>query len=238
MSEQYTIETLTAVYQDSLLYEVRQESLVLYNLLSKAEWNVNEAILTLFLEDSFLARNKSQEIKQFLETIYKNRFQMELKVGFDYTEAQKKAFYEANRHKLNFEVNQIMDHLEMQEGIAKENSEKEDTKQQKETPKKAKESKEKVQKQEQKTFEKKNYSQRRSDDPDVFYGRNCDGELIPISEITEEIGEVVIHGKLLKLDTREIRSEKTILMFSITDFTDTIMVKIFVRNNTRINCFY
>ena len=231
LSEQYTVETLTAVYQDSLLYEVRQESLVLYNLLSKAEWNVNEAILTLFLEDSFLARNKSQEIKQFLETIYKNRFQMELKVGFDYTEAQKKAFYEANRHKLNFEVNQIMDHLEMQEGIAKENSEKEETKQQKETPKKVKESKEKVQKQEQKTFEKKNYSQRRSDDPDVFYGRNCDGELIPISEITEEIGEVVIHGKLLKLDTREIRSEKTILMFSITDFTDTIMVKIFVRND-------
>lgn len=232
LSDQYTIETLTAVYKDSLLYEVRQDSLVLYNLLSKAEWNVNEDILTLFLEDSFLARNKSQEIKQFLETIYKNRFHMELKVGFDYTEAQKQAFYEANRHKLNLEVHQIMDHLAMQEGAEKvEEKGKSDTKKTKEAPAKAKEPKERVQKQEQKTFEKKSYSQKRSDDPDVFYGRNCDGELIPISEITEEIGEVVIHGKLLKLDTREIRSEKTILMFSITDFTDTIMVKIFVRND-------
>ena len=29
---------------------------------------------------------------------------------------------------------------------------------------------------------------------------------------------------------QEIRNEKTIVMFAITDFTDTIMVKMFVRN--------
>ena len=34
-----------------------------------------------------------------------------------------------------------------------------------------------------------------------------------------------------EFDTREIRNEKTILiMFAVTDFTDTIMVKMFVRN--------
>ena len=34
----------------------------------------------------------------------------------------------------------------------------------------------------------------------------------------------------MKLETREIRNEKTIVMFAITDFTDTIMVKMFTRN--------
>ena len=234
LSDQYTIETLTKVYQDSLLYEIRQESLVLYNLLSKAEWNVNGEILTLFLEDSFLARNRSSEIKEYLETIYQERFHMPLKVGFDYTEAQKQAFYEANRHKLDLEVHQIMEHLSVNEEFHETVEEKD--KKTANQPKKTEDhgmKKEAKEKKEQKTFERKqnSYTPKRSDDPDVFYGRNCDGELIPISEITEEIGEVVIHGKLLKLDTREIRSEKTIIMFSITDFTDTIMVKIFVRND-------
>ena len=33
-----------------------------------------------------------------------------------------------------------------------------------------------------------------------------------------------------KVEEREIRNERTIMMFDITDFTDTITVKIFVRN--------
>lgn len=44
------------------------------------------------------------------------------------------------------------------------------------------------------------------------------------------MGEITIRGKILKLETREIRNEKTIVMFAITDFTDTIMVKMFTRN--------
>ena len=40
----------------------------------------------------------------------------------------------------------------------------------------------------------------------------------------------MIHGQVTTLDTREIRNEKTIIIFHITDFTDTISCKIFVRN--------
>src|SRR5699024_4418723 len=35
----------------------------------------------------------------------------------------------------------------------------------------------------------------------------------------------------ISFDTREIRNEKTIIMYAVTDFTDTIMVKMFVRND-------
>ncbi len=37
----------------------------------------------------------------------------------------------------------------------------------------------------------------------------------------------MIRGKILSVDTREIRNEKTIIIFSVTDFTDTIVLKIF-----------
>ncbi len=45
------------------------------------------------------------------------------------------------------------------------------------------------------------------------------------------MGEITIRGKVIHFDTREIRNEKTIVMFALTDFTDTIMVKMFVRND-------
>ncbi len=72
---------------------------------------------------------------------------------------------------------------------------------------------------------------KQSDNPDVIYGRDFEDEAMAIEDIIGEIGEVTIRGKVLKLDSREIRNEKTIVMFDITDFTDTMTVKLFVRND-------
>ena len=71
---------------------------------------------------------------------------------------------------------------------------------------------------------------KRSDNPDVIFGRDFEEETIRIEQIMDEMGEVVIRGQILSMDERPIRGEKTILMFSITDFTDTIMVKMFCKD--------
>ncbi len=71
---------------------------------------------------------------------------------------------------------------------------------------------------------------KKSDNPDVVYGRDFEDEAIRIDQIMGEMGEVVIRGQILSMDERPIRGEKTILMFSITDFTDTIMVKMFCKD--------
>ncbi len=71
---------------------------------------------------------------------------------------------------------------------------------------------------------------KKSDNPDVIFGRDFDDEAMNISEIWGEMGEVTIRGKVRTLDKREIRNEKTIVSFEITDFTDTIKVKMFVHN--------
>ena len=52
-------------------------------------------------------------------------------------------------------------------------------------------------------------------------------EPLEIEKIDAPIGEVVIRGKVVTLEKREIRNEKTILIFSMTDFTDTIVLKMF-----------
>ena len=51
---------------------------------------------------------------------------------------------------------------------------------------------------------------------DVIYGRDFEEESMEIEKIDEPIGEVVIRGKILSVDTREIRNEKTIFIFSVT----------------------
>ena len=73
------------------------------------------------------------------------------------------------------------------------------------------------------------YGGKRSDNPDVLYGRDFEGETIEIETIDGEIGEVTIRGKILMVDSRELRSGKTIMIFDISDFTDTITVQMFAR---------
>ena len=53
----------------------------------------------------------------------------------------------------------------------------------------------------------------------------------PYNKRQDSYADRVIRGKILSVDTREIRNEKTIIIFSVTDFTDTIVLKIFARND-------
>ena len=45
-----------------------------------------------------------------------------------------------------------------------------------------------------------------------------------------DMEDVVIRGKVMAVDTRAIKGERTIVKFSLTDFTDSIYCKIFVSN--------
>ena len=87
---------------------------------------------------------------------------------------------------------------------------------------------------------KKNvYRKKNMRDVDVFYGRNCEGTIVPIKEIQDEIGEVVIDGMIRNVESREIKGEKQIVTFAITDYTDTIVCKVFIKNEqiTETNFF-
>ncbi len=53
----------------------------------------------------------------------------------------------------------------------------------------------------------------------LFMGRIVMEKVVPLEEIVDEIGQVVVRGKILKMELREIRRERTIVSFHITDFT-------------------
>lgn len=228
LSSQYNTRALTEVYKDSILYDVEKISHVGYRLLKRAEWYYADDIITLAMEDSKLSKSHSIGIKKYLEETYKKRFGMDIKVGFDYTESDKEMLRRANEQKMKLEIEAILSNVHEDADLTLDGKSvdkkklvgegKKDVPAEKKAPAQDEKPKE--------TFaaRRKKYT---SNDPDVFYGRDCEGELVKISTLVDGIGEVCIHGQLIKMEEKVLRNGKTLFICNITDFEDTIAFKIF-----------
>lgn len=225
LSEQYTPENLLREYRDSILEELKEQSAVEYNMFLNAKYTFeNENILCLTLEDTIVARGKQDAIVELLEEIFNERCNVPVEIRVLYEEVKESKHKKYNEIRLQQEIQAIVE--------GNESRRKEHIEEVKE--KKSEEKKEKTvkPKEEKKPFQKKEFYSpiKRSDDPNVIYGRNFEDDTIELSQVVGEMGEITIRGKVIQFDTREIRNEKTIIMFAVTDFTDTIMVKMFARN--------
>lgn len=218
LSGQYTPEKLMDVYFDSFLLELKEKSVIDYEVLHGASYRFEGDNLIFDCERNFLSEKRGPELKLRLEETFRERFDFEVHISYEYHEPPKKKAEE------EFFVPRP-------KSMVKAAEEKIEKAAEKKTEKKAGKQQEKQEKKEWKSFDRSKSAYRRlPDDPDIIYGRAFEGDSVPISEIVDEIGEVVIVGKILAREDREIRNEKTIVMFHVTDFTDTITVKIFVKN--------
>ncbi len=64
---------------------------------------------------------------------------------------------------------------------------------------------------------------------ELLYGRSFTDEPMELSQVVSEMGEITCRGKIFSVETRPIRNDRTILTFAVTDFTDSITVKMFVK---------
>ncbi len=260
LSEQYNPEKLMELYRESILTEIRGCDHMLYTMFRQADVQFpEENVMELVLEDSVIAKSKEDELVGILDKVLNERCGFQVKFQTAYKEAQTGKYREDDELRIRkivegismrfggavvrgndvvaaaeetappvtLEVQSIVDPAKMTVSAK-----------QKETtaaPKTAGKTYEKKT-YEKKTHEKKSYGSlqkralKRSDNPNVIFGRDFEDESINIEEIWGEMGEVTIRGKVRALETREIRNERTIVSFEITDFTDTIKVKMFVHN--------
>ena len=258
LSSQYTPEKLMDIYKNCILEELREYSHVEYNMFKTAEITYpTPSQVCLCLEDTVIARSKEEELIRILEKILVERCGFSVSIHATYKEAVAGKYAQEDALRLNQEVAEITKRIQNTEEkpVFSESR----TKSVKETlegngRQKGTEgsyTKAVSDRQENKTagdnnghkksgefvkkseFKKNDFGRsiKRSDNPDVIYGRDFEEPSIKIEEILGEMGEVVIRGKVLNLEKREIRNEKTILIFDITDFTDTLTVKMFARND-------
>ena len=255
LSSQYTPENLMRLYEESILEELKQYSHIEYNALRTADITYPDfGKMLLTLHDTVLNRSKEYELIRILEKIVVERCGINCKIEVAYKEAGGEKYAQDNELKIRMKVKEICSRVKLSEedgmGVtpaaaaagggqteaAAAAEPKNDVSKNQRNTKSAQASFGKKSEYKKGEFKPRtnggDYTRtlKQSDNPDVIYGKDFEEEAMHIEDIIGEIGEVIIRGKILKLDTREIRNEKTIVMMDVTDFTDTIGVKMFTRN--------
>ena len=250
LSAQYTPENLMREYFDSLLLEAEQSSVVERSMLQSCSYSFEDGnILCLRLKDTVVAHGKKDSVVALLTSVFNDRFHVPVEVRVVY-ERPKESSLKYNDLKLRQEVDAIVEKNQslrkerlLREKALREEKEKEraaggadapvsEDKKEKQAPARGKDAAGGGFRRGNGGFRKREFSSyKKSDDPNVLYGRDFDDEPIELKEVVGEMGEITIRGKVISFDTREIRNEKTIIMYAVTDFTDTITVKMFVRND-------
>ena len=266
LSGQYTPEKLLNVYKDSLLLELKNYSILLYNILRKAECTFpKENILSMTVEDNPVLKQKTGELKRVLEKVFCERCGLPVEINYKYTEAKEDRQSAQREAQLQREIEErlrnspLAAELMSQElssgqapdiinagtgNITKEapaasahpsgsESAKDKTKGNKSFGFSKPGTGEGKPGEWKKPFSKDSRKfgsyQKKSDNPDVLYGRDFEDNFISIKEIGGEMGEVTVRGQIINTDSRLLNSGKTIVIFDLTDFTDTITTKLFVR---------
>ena len=257
LSSQYNTEKLMNAYRNSILLELREYSPVEYNLFKNGDISYpEEDRIVLTVSDSVPARSRGEELGRILEKICNERCGFQTSVEIVYKEEKAEKNREEDELRIARQVAEISARAAEAsgaetaiEGIASKKRMSEGkpgaelpassgTGKNAETAREnEKESRNGIQSRSNPRMKKDGgkadfkRSVKRSENPDVIYGRDFEEAAIPIEDIIGEMGQVVIRGKIIKTDKREIKNEKTILFYDITDFTDTLTFKLFVNND-------
>ncbi len=68
-----------------------------------------------------------------------------------------------------------------------------------------------------------------------IYGKKIKDDKIKISDVTQEIGSCIVEGKIFELETRDIRNNKTLVTFNISDKTNSITAKCFLNEDKAVD---
>ena len=256
LSAQYDAPAVFGAYKNSMLLELKEYSPMLHSMLKSAEMSFeadDKVVLT--MEDIPLYHQKSGELLQILDKIVCERCGVRAFFEVAYEEPKESKYREEDDIKIARRIAEIagnraaisqtsdseyvdmsgvdgneFEHTAspMQGADAKIAEQPQKQPVQKAEP--AQPPKKEFKKEGKKDFKSFRRQGRRSDNPDVLYGYDVEGEIVPMDQILDEMGEITIRGKVLSVEEREIRNEKTIVSFFITDFTDTMKCKMFCPN--------
>ncbi len=222
LSKQYNLEKLLDAYKDSILLELREYSPIEYNLFKNAQIDFSrKGQMLVSIEDSVPARSKADEVVRILEKILNERCGFSIACKIEYREKTAGPAKEDDIFTDSVAVAPVqapaegVTKLSKGSGAVFSGGEKKNLR------------KNDLGKNVKSDFKR---AVKRSDNPDVIYGKDFEEEAIPIEDIIGEMGEVVIRGKIINYDSREIKNERTILIFDVTDFTDTMTIKLFAHN--------
>lgn len=238
LSAQYTPKNLIDIYKDSIELELKDYDHMEYSLFRSAQFLYPEdGNIVIQLEDSVVGQKKAPDLVRVLSKIINERCGLTASITPEFIEVVK------NTEEPDYSAESAKMAKKLEDAEQRSEEKKKQKEEQEAAKTAAAEKKTAPEKPAGKVFGKEGGASKgkwggkrdfggsfkRSDNPDVIFGRNFDDETMKLSDLVGELGEVCVHGKVILFDKRDIRNEKSILIFDITDFTDSITVKMFVR---------
>ena len=247
LSAQYTPKKLMMIYKESILSELKEYSRLEYQLFRTARIEYpNEDRFLFYFPKSPVYEGKTEELLRIMDKIFYDRCGLKATFEVNYETRSSEELEEYKEQKTALEVRSVIKHSKVLservqwEDFSSHDGEKKKEESTQERKKKTGSDRGKtmgtgIENKTADSFKGKHTagarkdSFRRSDNPNVLYGRDFEEEAIPLSEAGDTLGEVVIRGKIISMEEREIRNEKVIVIFTVTDFTDSIVVKLFLK---------
>lgn len=231
-SEEYKFTELFEKYRESFLEDLKEQNIFNYYIFKNSNYEIQEDTILLHTEENLFTRARQEEICHFVRTIFAEKFGFDITLSFSYFLPERKP------EEIEFVTieNKSAKISELPEISEKMNTIKDlKIKKAEETVKKPAKQDRNSYNQTAKAKNEGNYTYRKKlpDDPSIFFGRPFEGEVVPMIEIQEELGDVVIQGKVQEVKERELRNGKILMVFFISDFTDTIAGKLFLQKEQR-----
>jgi DNA polymerase-3 subunit alpha (Gram-positive type) len=257
LSEQYDLEYLVGHYRDSILTELKQTDLISYHILNHAVWQVQDGEIVITVPDGAVARSRAARLGGWISGLFENRLAVKARTVFRYSEPDTEKKRERRMAEEQHEVEKILRNAERSAELlpaagdeaakASGSSRRGPAGAGAQTGNYSNGGKTAAGgfsggRAFQPSSGKTRRRGRRFEGPDgkkvlvrgknpgLIYGRDFSyTELTPISDIQEEMGDVVIKGVILSIDERPLRrGGATICSMAVTDYQDTIMVKMFI----------
>lgn len=191
-------------YLGNLLWEIkhRKNDILMYLLLKDADIAEIENGVILGFWNSFAADFKGKDLTAYIQTALAERFGVDVQITYELQD-QPEIMEE-------FVATQSAERARAIEAIAPQ-----------------------IPAAESKPMKKEPAPQRyqkKTADANLFYGKNVDGDVSNLEDVEALEGEVVVRGKIVSLTEKDTKTKtKRIVLVSLTDFTDSITVKLFLK---------
>ena len=208
LNDSYTPEKLFEVYKESFEAELAKYFHKEYILYKKSDVFFCDNVLHIVLEKGFFSDQVSDDLKDYFNKLFLNRFFMDVPVVCEYKDSCRGKFDAMKEHEISVRLDNIkkcFEEPETDDGADEKYLSDSDS--HSDAPERQEE-----------------------ENHDLIMGKYFDADITPISEIDETSDKVCICGMIRKIDTKPIKNEKTIVRLDITDFHDTITATVFMKN--------
>ena len=202
--EGMTAKDIIEDYLGNLLWEIKHKKndVLMYLLLKDADIAETDNGVVLGFWNSFAADFKGKDLSAYIQAALAERFGVKVRVTYE--------LQEQPEIMEDFAATQSAERARVIEAIAPRGPDTDNKPVKKDTA--------------PQRYQKKII------DSNLFYGKNVDGDITNLEDVETLEGEVIVRGKIVSFTEKDTKTKtKRIVLVSLTDFTDSITVKLFLK---------